>query len=349
MDPTALAPRLRATTAFSALSPPQIAALLERSARRTASAGTVVADAAGDSDHLLVLLSGELEAVRTWTAGDGATCEYAWRVAVGTGGPGFALLSAAGDRVRVTAVAAADYYAIDAEELDELQGWSALGRGATAVAKHRKVFHRVPLERVQQVFERMKERTADAGETIVTQGEPGDAYYIILSGEAEVWVTDPLSDETSRVAVLGDDDAFGEESLLVEGNRTATVKMTTPGRLLVLAKADFDELLKPTMVDTIDPPRALAMLQQGAATLVDVRYPMEYEESRIPGARLVPLDTLRQQGVYALDPEPTYIVYCRGGRRSNAAAFLLRERGIRALSLEGGIRVWPYEIDASPV
>ena len=91
-------------------------------------------------------------------------------------------------------------------------------------------------------------RAVESGETIVAQGEPGDAYYVILSGEAEVWVTDPFTDETSRATVLGAGDGFGEEALLLEGNRTATVTMISPGRLLVLGQPDFDRLLKPGMV-----------------------------------------------------------------------------------------------------
>ena len=87
------------------------------------------------------------------------------------------------------------------------------------------------------------------------------------------------------------------------------------------------------------------MLKRGAAKLLDCRYQMEYEESRIPGAQLVTLDNLRREGVFSIDPDLTYIVYCRSGRRSNAAAFLLRERGIRALSLTRGIKDWPYEVD----
>jgi len=181
----------------------------------------------------------------------------------------------------------------------------------------------------------------------VTQGEPGDSYYIILSGQAEVWVTDPLSDEIARVAVLSDGEAFGEEALLLEGNRTATVKMISPGRLLTLKKADFDELVKSSMVEEVDAARADDMLKRGAAGLLDCRYDMEYEESRIPGAQLVPLDKLRREGVFSIDPGFTYIVYCRSGRRSKAAAFLLRERGIRALSLTGGIKEWPYEVDST--
>ena len=43
-----------------------------------------------------------------------------------------------------------------------------------------------------------------------------------------------------------------------------------------------------------------------------------------------------------------YIVYCRSGRRSKAGTCLLRERNIKAVSMMGGIKEWPYEIDASP-
>ena len=121
-----------------------------------------------------------------------------------------------------------------------------------------------------------------------------------------------------------------------------------PGRLLVLSKADFDELLKPVMSQEVNAEAAKAMLDGGAAQLLDCRYDMEFEESRIPGARLVPLDKLRQ-GVSSIDPEGSYIVYCRSGRRSRAAAYLLKERGIKALSLTGGIKEWPYAVDSSPV
>jgi rhodanese-related sulfurtransferase len=191
----------------------------------------------------------------------------------------------------------------------------------------------------------MTERAVAAGETIVTQGEPGDAYYVLLAGEAEVWVQDPITDETYRANLLGPGDGFGEEALLLEGNRTATVRMLTPGRLLRLGKADFDELLKPPLAEEVDAARAQELLRAGAAQLLDCRYDFEFEEGHIPGARLVPLDRLRHQGVFALAQGPSYIVYCRSGRRSRAAAFLLRERGFRALSLTGGIRDWPYEVE----
>ncbi|MGE5665021.1 MAG: cyclic nucleotide-binding domain-containing protein [Betaproteobacteria bacterium] len=348
MTPSLLAQRLSATTLFSRLPGDTLRALLERSPRQRAAAGESLAQPAQGLKHHVVLLDGALEARRSWTDDNGAEYTSVWRVAVEPDGPGFALLSAAGSRIGVHAVSDAEWVAVNADELDRLLDWSDLG-GSPLLERHLKIFHTVPLENVQQAFERMVERPVAAGETIVTQGEPGDSYYVILAGEAEVLVTDPISDETRRAPVLGEGDAFGEEALLLEGNRTATVRMITPGRLLVLAKADFDALLRPRMVAVVDAAEARAMLAAGKARLLDCRYEMEYQESRIPGAQLVPLQSLRHQGVFTLDPAQDYIVYCRSGRRSSAAAFLLRERGIRAWSMTGGIRDWPYEIDSSPV
>ena len=110
-------------------------------------------------------------------------------------------------------------------------------------------------------------------------GKPMRMYGVI-----PIEVTDPMTDETARVAVLSDGDAFGEEALLLEGNRTATVRMNSPGRLLVLKQSDFDELLRPEMVERVDAARARDMLEAGQAQLIDCRYQAEYEEGRIPGA-----------------------------------------------------------------
>lgn len=347
MEPAELARRLGATTMFSRLPQAQLLALLELSPRRQASAGQWLTDDARGLVDPLVLLAGELEAQRTWTGRDGREQLSTWRLAVNADGPGFSLLSAAGSGMRVRACADSEVLTIDSEALDELLGWSHLGEAQLPV-KQLKVFHKVPLENVQAAFLRMSERVVEAGETIVSQGEPGDAYYVILSGEAEVWVTDPLSDESARVTVLGAGDGFGEEALLLEGSRTATVRMISPGRLLVLAKPDFDQLLKPGMVAEVDPAAAREQLERGAAKLIDCRYAAEYEEGHIPGAQLVPLDRLRREGVFTVDPGPRYIVYCRSGRRSRAAVFLLRERGVQATSLMGGIKDWPYEVAGTP-
>ena len=80
--------------------------------------------------------------------------------------------------------------------------------------------------------------------------------------------------------------------------------------------------------------------------LIDCRFEEEWELWRLKGARLVPLEEIRERS-RGLDPKREYIVYCRTGRRSRAAAFLMRQAGLKAVSLAGGIAAWPYEREAS--
>jgi MFS family permease len=74
-----------------------------------------------------------------------------------------------------------------------------------------------------------------AGTTIVSEGDPGDRFYVITGGNADVTVHGRLVRELS----LGDH--FGEIALLQDGRRTATVTARTPCFLLALHKAAFLE------------------------------------------------------------------------------------------------------------
>ena len=92
-------------------------------------------------------------------------------------------------------------------------------------------------------------------------------------------------------------------------------------------------------MEEVDAAQAQELLRAGAA-LLDCRYDFEYDESHIPGARLAPLDRLRTQGVFSLEAGRTHVVYCRSGRRSKAAAFLLRWQGRLWLCSCGSFRPW---------
>lgn len=337
--------RLRTHALFSHIQPTQLQQLLHDSPERVAGPDSELSIEGRGLSDVFILLSGEVEVRRTWTSRDGAERTYAWQVGGNGGEPGFSLIHAFGGNVRARTLGEVRYIALRGSDIDELLGWNQLDRHMV-FARHLKVFRNIPLEHVKMAFDRMVQREVEAGETIIHQGELGDSYYIILSGQAEVSQTDPFNGTVSSIAVLGDGDAFGEEALLQNAHRNATVKMTTPGRLLVLSKADFDQLLKPVMVQEIDPQTALAMLDRESAKLIDCRYDIEFEQSRIPGAMLVPLDQLRD-GVSMISPHVTYIVYCTSGRRSKAATFLLNERGIKAMSLIGGIKSWPYDIESA--
>ncbi len=75
-------------------------------------------------------------------------------------------------------------------------------------------------------------------------------------------------------------------------------------------------------------------------TLIDVRTPEEYGQGHIPGAVLVPLDTLKD--IKKLPgSDGRVIIYCRSGKRSLTAIGILAEKGITTVEeLEGGINAW---------
>jgi CRP-like cAMP-binding protein len=75
------------------------------------------------------------------------------------------------------------------------------------------------------------------GEAVVRQGEPGDAFYAVASGQVEVVEDDRM------VNVLGPGSYFGEVALLLDVPRTATVRARTAVRAYRLERAGFDRLV----------------------------------------------------------------------------------------------------------
>ena len=197
-----------------------------------------------------------------------------------------------------------------------------------------KVFMRIPPPNIQQMFMRLTEVAFRAGDVVVRQGDEGDYYYIINRGRCRV-TRSASSGQEIALAEIGGGDAFGEEALLSEGRRNATVTMLTDGVLMRLSKADFNELLKAPMQKEVDFDGAREMLRDGAV-LLDVRLESEFKNGSIRGSANLPIYMLRLKAE-TLDPTKRYIVYCDTGRRSSAAAFLLTERGFDAYVLKGGL------------
>ena len=140
----------------------------------------------------------------------------------------------------------------------------------------------------------------------------------------------------ARLAELSEGASFGEEALIAEATRNATVTAVTEGKLMRLSKADFQELLKEPVMDTLGREDAEAMVRDGKATWLDVRTETEAEQKAMPGAVNVPLYLLRVK-VRQLPRDRTYVIYCDTGKRSQAAAFLLNERGYDVRVLAGGL------------
>jgi signal transduction histidine kinase len=79
------------------------------------------------------------------------------------------------------------------------------------------------------------------GELIIEEGVPGEALFIVLSGELEV--TKHGGDREITLATRGAGEVLGEMSLLERTPRTASVRATQPGELLAIGQAEFRQLL----------------------------------------------------------------------------------------------------------
>lgn len=94
------------------------------------------------------------------------------------------------------------------------------------------------------------------------------------------------------------------------------------------------------MLKTISAREAEALLERGGVDLVDVREPSEYAAGHLPGARLVPLGTLKAD-FDAAKIGPRTLFVCAKGGRSHTAAELAVARGISEVySLDGGTAGW---------
>jgi len=203
-------------------------------------------------------------------------------------------------------------------------------------------FALLPPEKMSALLDKLKEKTFNAGERIITQGEQGDAYYIIKSGRAKVLKT-MMTDDIQHVATLEEGQGFGEEALITKSPRSATVQALGEIVVWTLSKADFDLVTKSAFLKEVEPGEVPTDAQRQIRFL-DVRMKPEFDEERIPGAINIPLDDLRKR--YAeLDKAEEYYVYCLVGFRSATAAFLMNSQGFNARSIKGGILNWPGPVE----
>ena len=77
-------------------------------------------------------------------------------------------------------------------------------------------------------------------ETVIRQGEKGDAFYVLAEGRAEVYLEKP---KRKKIAEMGAGDFFGEISLLTNEPRSATVTVKEGALLFILEGKDFGNIL----------------------------------------------------------------------------------------------------------
>ena len=247
------------------------------------------------------------------------------------------------------ATSACEYISIDSDLLDVMLTWDQTGVyevGELAGAEESNddwmttllqtaAFHKIPPANIQAIFMRLQQVNQKEGDVIIKQGDEGDYFYIIVRGQCVVTRETPLNKDGIRLAELEVGDTFGEEALISEAKRNATVSMLTDGSLMRLGKEDFRTLLNEPMLDWVDRNAAEQIIADGGKWL-DVRLPSEFEAFHNEDAINIPLYFIRLK-LKTLDPDTQYVVCCDTGRRSSAAAFILNERGFNTVVLKGGL------------
>ena len=249
------------------------------------------------------------------------------------------------DRVaRAKAITDVDLVVIDDEMLDILATWDqvAAGRGRDIVSSgpfalsslRAGVFTQLTAARIDELLRRFERVNVQRGETIIREGDEGDYYFVIESGRFQVGRM--VGGAEVVLAELKTGEAFGEEALVSEAKRNATVTALSDGHLLRLSREHFNELLREPLLRRLAFNEAAEKVRRGALWL-DVRYPSEYQYDKLPGAINVPLAEVRNMFA-VLDRTKEYIAYCQSGRRSAAAAFLFAQRGFKVWLLDGGLK-----------
>ncbi len=196
-------------------------------------------------------------------------------------------------------------------------------------------------EKMVAVIDKLEERKFAPGEDIIIQGEKGREYYIVKSGSVAVSKMDE-NNEFKQVATLFEGEGFGEEALLSDSVRSATVRSVDEMVVFSLSKDNFEEIMKSTFLQETSQEDVMADKSQN--TYLDIRTRAEFDESHLPKAVNIPLDELRRR-YSELNKSDGYYVYCLVGARSATAAFLLNSQGFNARSIKGGLLNWSGPVD----
>ena len=123
---------------------------------------------------------------------------------------------------------------MDEAEIDLARNFD-VGVGRLDLVRRVPIFAPLDDDVQEDLASRMEERRVKAGETLVTQGESGDEFFLIVEGEFDARV------DGESVRTMGPGESFGEIAMLRDTERTATVEAGSDGVVMVLGRDSFIE------------------------------------------------------------------------------------------------------------
>ena len=219
---------------------------------------------------------------------------------------------------------AGDYGVDESDDENEVDWMSALLES--------EVFAKVPPANIQRLFAAFKNEERNLGDVVVAEGDPGERFYVIEHGG--VLISKRSEHGIEQVAKLGPGQFFGEEALIGETTRNATVTMETDGALMYLEKDEFKSLLEQPVLNRLTEHDLEAMQADSTnLVLVDVRLSGEFKHFHRENSVNIPLNKLRQR-CQNLDSNACYVVVDNAGPRAELGVYLLIKAGLQAYLLQ---------------
>ena len=193
------------------------------------------------------------------------------------------------------------------------------------------IFAKLSSSDIHRMLERMERVDVEQGEVVITQGAPGDYYYVVQEGRCAVRRRSTRDETEYLLAELGPGDSFGEDALIGETSRNAQIVMLSDGQLLRLDQDSFIDLIRNQLIEEVDFGDAQTLATKGA-TWLDIRGTDDFERGALPEAINIPLAMLRMESrKYSKDL--IYIVCGDSPRTAAAGTFIFMQRGFDARSL----------------
>ncbi|MCG8610879.1 MAG: cyclic nucleotide-binding domain-containing protein [Pseudomonadales bacterium] len=187
------------------------------------------------------------------------------------------------------------------------------------------LFFNLPPVHIQTLFERFEQVCVAKDDVIIKEGDEGDYFYLLVEGRARV----EIDEQPGKEIILSQGAYFGEEALVSETVRSATIIMEEDGVLARLDKDSFQSLLHDPIVKYISEKEFKEKLldHPGKVEKLDIRSLAEFEYTPLPECLHIPLNELRDK-IPTLDKSVTYCISEEGGQRGDIAAHILAQNSI---------------------
>ena len=131
---------------------------------------------------------------------------------------------------------------LEKNQLDPEVLESCLKQQRIDILSHNSMFKDLPSTPLRKIAEVAENYVIPKNTIVVKEHDPGDSYFIIISGKVQIAKSSDEGDETI-LATLGSGNGFGEMSLLTGAPRSASVKTLDPTSFLVIPKNSFDQVI----------------------------------------------------------------------------------------------------------